>query len=243
MVITDEMLYQNAARARDIWLDTLPSKSEIPEYVCSEHFEQQMGELLQQQRHTPKTRQSLCENTKSGQRHRGLRQVAAIFSAILLMGSIVILSSPTARATVFNWVREVFADHEVFLFDGGHNQSSVIPNYQPAWLPDGFTVMERYHDAGTCGAFYLNKVTGDSFSYGCIFMENASASITVHDYYTSEAVAIDGIEGWYYSEGEHSKGRSVIWVDETRNVVFSVDSTLDKETILHIARSISIEKK
>lgn len=240
MVITDEMLYKNAARARDLWLDTLPRKEEIPEYVCSERFERQMSELLQQQRHASKATRFLRVNAKSGQRHRGLRQAAAIFLAVLLMGSIIILSSPTARASVFNWVREVFADHEVYLFDGGNNAYTEIPNYQPTWLPEGFAVMDSYHDIGRCGAFYLNEETGDGIAYECIFMENTSASFTVHDYNTKEPVMINGIEGWYYSEGENSKGRSVVWIDETANVVFSVDSTLDKDAILCIARGISI---
>ena len=43
MKITDEMLRQYAAQARDIWLDTLPGEDEIPEHhfpeECMDSFE------------------------------------------------------------------------------------------------------------------------------------------------------------------------------------------------------------
>ena len=38
MKITDEMLYQHAAEARDIWLDTLPKDDELPEHQFSDEF-------------------------------------------------------------------------------------------------------------------------------------------------------------------------------------------------------------
>lgn len=239
MVITDEMLYQNAEHARELWLATFPGKDDIPEYVCSENFELQMSEMLHQQ-HSSKTGRSLRDSAKSGLRHRGLRQVAAILLAVLLIGSVVIISSPTARASVFNWVHEVFEDYEVFLFHGGNDQTSVIPNYQPTWLPEGFTVMESFRDTAQCFAYYQGETPQDGFSYSCICLENTSASMTPQGYYTKESVKINGIEGWYYSAGEHLKDGCIIWIDETSNVVFSVDGTLDKNTLLRIARGISI---
>lgn len=242
MVITDEMLYQNAEHARELWLTTFPGKDEIPEYVCSENFEQQMSILLQQQSNKPATKRFLRNNFTKGQRHRGLRQVAAILLAVLLIGSVIIISSPTARATIFNWIHEVFVDHEIYHLDGGNDQSSAIPSYHPSWLPEGFVVMDNYHDAGTCGAFYLNEETGDSISFECIFAENTSASITIQDYNTKEPVVIRGIDGYYYSEGELSKEKSIVWLDETANIAFSVHGTLDKDILLRISRSISMDK-
>lgn len=242
MVITDEMLYQSAEHAREIWLATFLCKDEIPEYVCSENFEQQVSVLLQQQSNKPVAKRFLRNNSTEGRRHPRLRQVAAVLLAVLLIGSVIIFSSPTARATVFNWIHEVFVDHEIYHLDGGNNPSFTIPSYQPSWLPEGFVVMDNYHDAGTCGAFYLNEKTGDSISFECIFTENTSASIIVQDYDTKEPVVIGGIEGYYYSEGKSSKDKTIVWADETANIVFSVRSSLDKDTLLRIARSISMDK-
>lgn len=39
MKITDEMLFEHAAEARDIWLSTLPDDEDIPDIPTSKKFE------------------------------------------------------------------------------------------------------------------------------------------------------------------------------------------------------------
>ena len=40
MKISNEMLRQNAAQARELWLDTLPQKNGLPDYSVSPAFEE-----------------------------------------------------------------------------------------------------------------------------------------------------------------------------------------------------------
>ncbi len=46
MTVSEELLYENAPKARDLWLSTLPQKAEVPEHTFSEQFEKKMGRLL-----------------------------------------------------------------------------------------------------------------------------------------------------------------------------------------------------
>lgn len=73
MKITDEMLYQHAAEARDIWLDTLPKDEELPDHQFSDAF---MASL------------ETMKNQEQGQRKKRkrspLQRVAAVFLAVLI---------------------------------------------------------------------------------------------------------------------------------------------------------------
>lgn len=59
MKITDEMLFDHAAEARNIWLDTLPSDESLPAAPFSKSFERKMRKLIKQQRRTSRTNQIL----------------------------------------------------------------------------------------------------------------------------------------------------------------------------------------
>ncbi len=46
MKLTDELLEQHAAEARDLWLSTLPQQEEVPPHKFSRRFERKMRRLL-----------------------------------------------------------------------------------------------------------------------------------------------------------------------------------------------------
>ena len=73
MKLTDEMLRQHAAEARDIWLDTLPGDDEIPEHHFSDEFMASFERMKEQEKIPRKKR-----------RAGPLRRVAAIFLTVLL---------------------------------------------------------------------------------------------------------------------------------------------------------------
>ena len=45
MKLTDELLEQHAAEARDLWLSTLPQQEEVPLHKFSRRFERKMRRL------------------------------------------------------------------------------------------------------------------------------------------------------------------------------------------------------
>lgn len=59
MKITDEMLFDHAAEARNIWLDTFPADENLPAATFSKSFERKMRKLIKQQRRTPRANQIL----------------------------------------------------------------------------------------------------------------------------------------------------------------------------------------
>ena len=56
----------------------------------------------------------------------------------------------------------------------------------------------------------------------------------------AEECEINGLKGQYYPSGEDSRTNVLIWMDEERGIVFSISSTLDKDTMLRIAEGVAI---
>ncbi len=100
MKITDEMLYRHAAEARDIWLDTLPNDSEIPEHEFSDGFNKEMDRLV-----------ALSQKKKKPSKR--FRRVAAMFAAVLIGASSWLAVDAEARATFMQWVRTIAPDYVV----------------------------------------------------------------------------------------------------------------------------------
>ena len=87
MKISDEMLRQNAAQARELWLDTLPQKNELPDYSVSPAFEENLERLLRKGRRAEKRKSFF----------RSLGRVAAVL--LLVSISLSVMSSRFIHGT------------------------------------------------------------------------------------------------------------------------------------------------
>lgn len=56
---------------------------------------------------------------------------------------------------------------------------------------------------------------------------------------TSEKCFVNGNAADYYPAG-NSETNDLIWIDEDQGIVFAINSTVEKEAILHIAESVSL---
>ena len=54
MKLTEDMLRQHAAEARDLWLSTLPQEKEVPSHTFSRRFERKLRKLRAEQRRSPR---------------------------------------------------------------------------------------------------------------------------------------------------------------------------------------------
>lgn len=54
MKLTEDMLQQHAAEARDLWLSTLPQEKEVPSHTFSRRFERKLRKLRAEQRRSPR---------------------------------------------------------------------------------------------------------------------------------------------------------------------------------------------
>ena len=107
MKITDELLYQHAAEARDIWLDTLLNEDELPNHQFSDEFMASLENMKKQERGQGKKR-----------RRSPLKRVASVFLAVLIGSGTWLGVDAEARAAFIGWFREFVGDSVVYSYVG-----------------------------------------------------------------------------------------------------------------------------
>ena len=126
MKITDEMLYHHAAEARDIWLDTLPDDSDIPEHEFSDEFNKEMDRLV-----------ALSKKQKKPARR--FQRIAAMFAVVLIGVSSFVAVNAEARAAFIGWIKELTDDYLIYRYEGDPVPTVEPTLYRPTWIPEGYS--------------------------------------------------------------------------------------------------------
>lgn len=221
MNLTDDMLRQSAAAARDAMLASLPEPEDCPA-ACSPRLLRRLGRLLRRQRHPVL--------------YRTMGQIAACFLAVLVLGGWLSVDGG-ARAAVFRWARQVYETQTVFRFTGEPAGHGV---YRVGWVPEGYTEW-RVSEGAVVTVYYVNA-DGEiaDFSYGPM-QEGTAIAITDTDQSVTKQVEINGFSGTLYLSTNPASSNVLIWLDEEQGMFFSISGLLDESDILHIAESICLE--
>nr|WP_325299263.1 DUF4367 domain-containing protein [uncultured Dysosmobacter sp.] len=219
MNITDEMLRQAAPLARDAMLASLPEPEDCPA-DCSPRLRRRLDRMLRRQRHPAL--------------YRTVGQAAACFLAVLVLGGGWLAADQEARASFFQWTRQVYETQIVYRFAGEGAKHGV---YRVGWVPEGYTVWKILDSS----IGYVNE--NDQllwFSYGSM-QEGSSLYIVEADHATMYPVEINGIPGEFYVY-DNDTANVLVWLDETSGMCFSIGGFLDEPDILHMAESIYLEE-
>lgn len=131
MKISDEMLRQNAAKARELWLDMLPQKNELPDYSVSPAFEEKLERLLRKGRRAEK-RKSFFQS---------LGRVAAVLLLVSALSFAGLMTVDAAfREKVLQVFIQVFPEHTQYDYIGSQ-EDAVLPELRLDALPEGFAVL------------------------------------------------------------------------------------------------------
>ncbi len=226
--MTEHQKMQAAAAAwRQAMLATLPEPEDCPGEVSPE-FEEKIQAL--QKTHARKT-----------VRRQTMRRLVAAVLAVVIALSALVLSNPQARAAVFSWVRKVFGYRTTYVLP--EEEPLGLPVYVPQWLPEGFEVVfsnEMEHSKITA---YFNPdqgYGGFSFAYEVATGEARVTADTSGGDYTQEIVSINGMYGELFVEKNGAAGNMLIWIDEPRQVILSLQGFLSPQDMLHIAQSVKL---
>ena len=226
--MTEHQKMQAAAAAwRQAMLATLPEPEDCPGEVSPE-FEEKIQAL--QKTHARKT-----------VRRQTMRRLVAAVLAVVIALSALVLSNPQARAAVFSWVRKVFGYRTTYVLP--EEEPLGLPVYVPQWLPEGFEVVfsnEMEHSKITA---YFNPdqgYGGFSFAYEVATGEARVTADTSGGDYTQEIVSTNGMYGELFVEKNGAAGNMLIWIDEPRQVILSLQGFLSPQDMLHIAQSVKL---
>ena len=227
MKITDELLYQHAAEARDIWLDTLPSDDELPEHQFSDEFMASFESVKKQEKVQRKKK-----------RRSPLQRVAAVFLAILIGSGTWLGVDAEARAAFISWFREFTGDSAVYTYVGEVPESE-ITDYHCSWLPEGVEAIET-EASKTSGHVVYTSSDNDFAVFSYTYMHSGTA---VHLFPSEEELVhtemqINGMHADFYEEPGENYSCFIIWFDEENQLFFDINGNLSKEETISMAESV-----
>ena len=227
MKISDEMLRQNAARARELWLDTLPGRDELPAYPVSPELQEKMDRILAKARRAEKRKALL----------RSFGRVAVLLllvSALSFAGAMTV--SASFREKVIQVVTRVFSDHTEYGFDNGE-EGAELPELRLDALPEGFTILsdeqspqsDRHirckNDAGNYLDIDVFLVTANSS--GTQLIDSEDAQVSVLDI-QGRKVTVVSKYGWHI----------LLWTEDS--AVITVESNIElQEVIAFVEKTIT----
>ncbi|AHF09053.1 MULTISPECIES: DUF4367 domain-containing protein [Dehalobacter] len=219
----DAMLKIAVIKADLYELNALPSDDNI-DHMFSPEFERKMKALIRQ-----------SKNNKSvSRRHRKL--VAILVAAIILLfGSAMSVSA--VRETVFKFITEVYEKYTQVSFE--KMQSSQATNeeftvYAPSQMPAGFELINENLN----GIVSLEYEKGNDYlNYEQKKLDKVSMQINTEGI-DLEELEFNGLPAKYYS---NQGVQNLIWYDN--NYMYMISSTLNKDMVLDIAKSVELYQK
>lgn len=228
MKITDEMLFESASEAEDLWLHTLPDAKVIPEHKFSPKFERKMKKLIRKSRHSKQIDFILKSSKK-----------VAIFCIIVFSLTFSGLMTVKAyREQFIQAVIEIYQTLTSFKFSSEENVEHPVGNISYSYFPDGNYKMEVIQNQG--GRYYIEFKSVDSEDYIRVKQNAISSGSKETSYLDSEdaeqqQISINGYDGILL----YKKGKTIIqWT--TDYYVFQISSNLAQTEVIKFANGINL---
>lgn len=169
---------------------------------------------------------------------RTVQRVAAVFLAVFIgLGGAMVIS-PTVRAAVINWITEWYETHIVYRYSGEDIQGE-MPQYGITALPDGYQETSRDVGPASVSIVYENE-DYDLICLDYTFMQEGAANVIVTDGFQMEEISVNGCDGTLYILNDPQNMSTLTWINPEANVQFTLNASLSKNDILHIAESVSL---
>lgn len=222
-MINDAMLKQAAEELAIAINESLPDPKECV-YQFSPKFEKKLKRLTRRANHPIL--------------YRSLRMVASVLLVFMIGFGSILTVSTEAREIVFGWMRVRYQSMYEYFFEGEiENPENVT--YYPQWLPEDCKFETSYSTLG--GEVYIYFTPRDSlvqFSYISksnekLYMDGVDAE--------QKDVMINGGPGKLYISHNEGQTSSLIWMNKSRTVLFSISGDYDEDVLIKMAENI-VEK-
>lgn len=223
--LTDQMLEEAMTLFSNAMLASLPQPAECG-HVFSPEFEKKMDRLLKKAK-KPKKAYSF------------LKRAAVIFLTIILSAATWLTVDQEARAAFIQWTREHYENTFLYRYFGSIPDET-IPQYHIPSLSQGYELTSYLADEGMKIAVFTPN-EGESILFAYYYIQDGYSTIITaigNDMLTQEPVDINGIEGTFYDYADAETSDSLFWIDDTMGIAFEIQSVLDKETMVELARSV-----
>lgn len=204
-------------------LSSLPSRAEC-EHEFSDDFTAKMDKLLHRQK-----RQIW---------YTVIRYAAVIVLTATLALGIVMAASPTARAAVLKWARELVEGNMVYHFYTEAPEET-LPLYGLGWIPEGFEETDVFNNGVAYKAIYTNAETGKGFVFEYYYMDDGAVPMVIpEDDINLEKAKINDKPVDFYQAPKDEDTNILFIFDEESNICFTISASIDRDTMFKIAEHI-----
>lgn len=231
MKITDDMLYSSAPNAERLWLDTLPTREELPEHQFSKGFERKMNKLVRLQRRSPGLNQFLSAS----------KRIAVIAFAILTVSFSCLMCVEAYREKFIEVITEIFEELTQFSFSSSRTEKTELGEITLEYLPDGMLEVYRECNSKTHNqSIYFEDIEGRRIGIDQDIMVDGKQSTMILDTEDADVSMIDfnGYEATLIVKGEHT---ILMWEDDVSVILVSGDFPPDE--IIRVASGIHVSEK
>lgn len=229
MEISDAMLVSALIKVKNYDVYSIPDDSEI-NHTFSADFDRKMNELIS----------SFDKKEKRASFFRNTSTKAAVIILSLCVGVFsLIMIHPQARADFRNAVMEFYENHVKFFFISGDENSKDFSNYENInadYIPQGFTLKEKYNEYEAVGYRYENEE--ENLAYDIYISLNDGLAIhTDKDKNNIEEIILSGREA-YLITGENDQRPYSTLIITGNKITVTVYGQLDREEIIKVGQSL-----
>ena len=192
------------------------------DHVFSERFNRRKKEILERSRRI-ESRRNMRRNT------------AAVFLVLILSFSIVMVFSQRAQAAVWNWLVEIYDKLVVYDVNNSDGQRADLL-CKPSELPEGFERTEEQHRSYYHAYTYRSRETNEYIKFTYRRPTEAQLKRLVKQSNDAEKILLSASREAYYIEKGNS--RNLFWYNDDLGLSFSIESDLDRETLIETFSSL-----
>lgn len=169
--------------------------------------------------------------------HRAFRRVAAVFLALLLVGSTWLATDVKARSAFIGWVTEVGEHSYLFRFEG--NYAYEPAEYCLGYVPEGYGVSETDYNEQYGGSILCRNDTDFYLLFDYLFAsEGSGTGLYSEADATKIPIEVNGMKGTYIQESDDTHSNVIFWFDE-QGTMFTVMGFFVKDELLRMAESFN----
>ena len=230
---SDEELQIAARAVQDAMLRSLEEESES-KHIFSESFLARMNALFRK------------DERRNGIK-RALQHAAIIVIGVFLAGALLLAFNPEVRADFTRWVKstfeksifyQYFSEEKVYI--PGESIGS-LPDIEFGWLPSENKVQKVYDD-GNHVVILLEDVD-KPIVLEIWTIESVRFTEFFFDGFVREDASVLTWSGDFYQSLDSNTASVLIWTDDDAGIVFFLNASLPKDTMIKLAENIKEKKK
>ena len=166
------------------------------------------------------------------------KYTAAACLVVLLGFGILMVISTEARAAVWGWVSEFYAENMYKIFFDGEAKEPVSVKYELGWLPEGTEFVTKYDVSG--GESYIYTDETELLINFLYSSDPESVYYLIAEDAIKESVTVNGLPGEVFISPSEEETNTIVWSDNAIPIMFTFTAEYDVETLIKVAENVKV---